>query len=407
MKIHIPFFFLLFLGFNAFPSFSQSSYFSVKESQKFTDNKRETNVLAVHTNDKDQTIVAREARRELIFEVFNKNAKNIFDKTIKLATYESFNGEIFYDDELKVFTVHKVNLRTRVIYAHILNIETKRYRKVELFTTTVERGQQLFLAGLKRQTYFALSPDEKLLAIATDNISKNQNSYLIHVLDAKSLSLIYKKKYYEDEQKRFNLSSLAIENDGNVYSLGKEYQNGRAEKKLGGNANYEFVLCKVNDSGKKVLNLRLNGDVHMRTMKIANEEGEFRLIGFYSEKNVRRIKGVGMVIIDPVELEIESQKEFPLPLEVFEDLYGYRKADRKSDKELSNFYLDHVLEDDFGNIYMLAEEFYVTQSYVSDGNGSGYYTYQEHYDDILILKFDAAGNLAWGRSIFKRSGGPS
>ena len=30
-----------------------------------------------------------------------------------------------------------------------------------------------------------------------------------------------------------------------------------------------------------------------------------------------------------------------------------------------------------------------------------------HYDDILVLKFDGNGELAWGRSIFKRSNAPS
>ena len=156
--------------------------------------------------------------------------------------------------------------------------------------------------------------------------ARHKNAYLIHVFDAQSLSLLYQKSYYEDEEKRFSLSSLVIENDGNVYSLGKEYQNGRSEKKAKGNANYEFVLCKVDEFYKEVKNIKLDEGKHIRTMKIANKEGEFRLVGFYSEQNVSRIKGVSIIKIDPTDLTISTNKEYPLPIEVFEDLYGYRKG---------------------------------------------------------------------------------
>lgn len=37
----------------------------------------------------------------------------------------------------------------------------------------------------------------------------------------------------------------------------------------------------------------------------------------------------------------------------------------------------------------------------------GYWTTTYHYDDILILKFNAQGELDWGRSIFKRATSPS
>ena len=54
------------------------------------------------------------------------------------------------------------------------------------------------------------------------------------------------------------------------------------------------------------------------------------------------------------------------------------------------------MEDNFGNIYMLAEEFYVTQTYMASPTGGGYSMDQYHYDDILILKFDSQGELSLG-----------
>ena len=46
--------------------------------------------------------------------------------------------------------------------------------------------------------------------------------------------------------------------------------------------------------------------------------------------------------------EINKKKE-ELPLTVFEDLYGYRKAGNKKNSELTSFDLDYILEDDEGN----------------------------------------------------------
>jgi hypothetical protein len=406
MRQLFPILILLLFGFTINASFSQSSHFTVRESEKFTDSKRETRVLAVHTNDLNQTVVVRGLRRELMFEIFNEFVENTFYQIVPLTRRESFVGELFYGDEIKIFTVQRLDARSRVVYAHILNVATREYRKVKLFDTTVERGQNLILTSTKRQTYFALSPDEHYLTIATDHVNQKNNAYVIHVFDAKTLGLIYQKTYYEDPEKRFVLSSLAIENDGTVYSLGKEYQRGMGERRMG-RANYEFVLCKVNEYGKEVMNIRPNDGAHLRTMKIANRRGEFSLIGFYSERNVNLIKGVSILQVDPDELTITSEQAFPLPLEVFEDLYGYDRAQRKRRRELRNFYLDYVLEDDFGNIYMLAEEFYITQTFVSNGNGVSIPIDEYHYDNILILKLNATGDLAWGRSIFKSASGPS
>ncbi|MEZ4840309.1 MAG: hypothetical protein R2821_02015 [Flavobacteriaceae bacterium] len=58
---------------------AQSSYFNIIESEKFVDNYRNTSVNAVHTTDNNTTLVARTAKRKLIFEAYDEQAKNIFN----------------------------------------------------------------------------------------------------------------------------------------------------------------------------------------------------------------------------------------------------------------------------------------------------------------------------------------
>lgn len=132
-------------------------------------------------------------------------------------------------------------------------------------------------------------------------------------------------------------------------------------------------------------------------------------MGFYSEKNTNRLKGGCNFVIDREYFKVKTKKYKELPKQVYDDLYSKRASDRKNKKkkELRNFYIDHIITDEMGNTYLIAEEFYVTSSYVQNGQYGGYWVYTYHYDDILILKYSEQGNLDWGRSIFKTSTSPS
>jgi len=335
---------------------AQSTHFTVKESQKFKDQHKVTKVLAVHTTNEEETIIARSLKTKLMFEGFDAEAKSTFNKFVPLEKKEVFTGELFYGDELKVFTVYSPSKTERIIYCHILNTLTKNYKKETLFTTVVEKKQRLFSGQNKRQTHLAISPDEKFLAIATDNIKKTSNSYIIHVFDAVTLQLNYQKTYYENKERFFRSSDLAVDNQGNVYTLGKEYISGRAEKK-GEQANYAFVLSKINETNTVVKKIAVKENRHIQSLKIESEEESLKLLGFFSETFSGRIKGIVQFRVALETMDIEALDNKNLPQAVFEDLYGYRKAEKKSKKELKNFYLDHILKDDLGNTYLLAEEF--------------------------------------------------
>ena len=125
-----------------------------------------------------------------------------------------------------------------------------------------------------------------------------------------------------------------------------------------------------------------------------------------------RIKGGCNFLIDTDNFSVKTKKSEDLPKQVYEDLYGYRTAQRKNKKkkELFNFDIDYVLKNSNGDTYLIAEEFYVTQHYVHSAGPmmtGGHTQRVYHYDDILILKFNSDGDLAWGRSVFKRANSPS
>jgi hypothetical protein len=292
--------------------------------------------------------------------------------------------------------------------ATLLISKQKTIIKKSFFKANVEKGG-LFTGRNKRGTNVAISPNGKYITIATDNIKKNLNSYNIHVFDSESLNLIFQKSYQEDTDNYFQPNDLFVDDEANVYALGKLFISGKSTKKEG-DANYDFVLNKISKGNNQAIKISLDNENFISSLDINYFENNLNLVGFYSNQRDGNIKGGCNFTLNKTSLMITNKKNTELPKDVYEDLYGDAKAERhdKKKKELNSFYVDYIIRDGLGNTFLLAEEFYVTQHYVSTGmNGSGYWVTTYHYDDILILKFDKNGEINWGRSIFKRATTPS
>lgn len=378
----------------------------ITESAQFKDEVAVEGIDVVYTNPAGKTAIVRFGRKSILLDVFNDNLDKEFFKIIKKEKKEVYKGHLSYDNEIKVFTVYSPKKKERIVYCHTFNIKNNTHQKTKLFEANVKKGGGLFTGSNKRQTSFAISPNQQYIAIATDNIKKKSNSYRIHVFESENLNLVYTKSYRDHEKQYFSHNDLIVDDEATVYSLGKLYKNGKSDKKKG-KANYEFVLHKISESAISNVSVKLEEEF-VRTLIISQKNNQLHLLGFYSEKNSNRLKGGCDFVINETDLTVASKKITELPKQVYEDLYGYRRGKRKKKKgkELSNFYVDYTIEDTKGNTYILAEEFYITTRYVGTGM-NGYWETIPHYDDILILKFNGNGELSWGRSIFKRSTAPS
>lgn len=398
--------FLLLIFITVFTSFSQDGHFNIVESEKYNDQYKSTTILSIHSNSNNETLVTRISNNNLIFETFDSNAKGLKVKTIDISRKEDYVTDLFYEDKLSVFTLESPSKTKRVVYCYTYSLKNHDVQKTTLINTEVEKKGKLFSGENKRQTNFSISPNAKFLAIATDNSKKNSNSYDIHLFDAQSLQLIYTKSYYSNPDKFYTSSDMVVDNDGTIFNIGKEYESGRRERK-NNKANYSYVLSKIDKENVKIGAIELNESEYIQNLNMSFHKDHLRLIGYYSQDKVFGIKGVSNFLIDKSSLSIKDRKKQELPLSVFEDLYGYRNAKDKKDDELTSFNLDYILEDNEGNTFLIAEEFFVTQTYVSTGMGGGYFVSTFHYDDILITKLNSEGNIVWGRSIFKRDGQPS
>jgi WD40 repeat protein len=399
--------FLLLLLSN-FINAQSTSGLTIKESAEYSDEVRTDDISTIHTFENKETTVVRSGRKVFLFDVFDHDLNKVFTQEIKVSKNEKYVGDLAFKNQLKFFTVDAPTTRSRILYCYTFDLTTKTIQKTTIFETTIENDVSLFGSRKNHQTSFALSPNKNYFAIATDDITKSRNAYTIRVYDAKTEAQIFTKSYQESEDKFYQNNDLYIDDEANVYALGKLFLKGTKDKATNGEANYQFVLNKISKNDNSNLTIDLENE-HILSMRFSKSENKMHLIGFFSEQKAVNIKGGCNFEVDLNKMSLLTKKTHLLPLEVYEDLYGEKRGERKKEKnkELKKFYLDHVLNDSEGNTYLIAEEFYVTYQQVGFGTPVTYYETIDHYDDIIVLKFNKIGDLVWGRSIFKKAYGPS
>ena len=392
-----------FIFLTSLVCFSQNEMkLKVIESQEYRDKYYMFgDVLANYMSPSGITGVVRKRNRDMLFEAFDNNLNPIFKDLIKGELKEELVGYVSFDDEIKIFTVFSPKQKKRIVSYYVFNLENLSIKKTQLFEVTLEKGSNSLFSNRKHQTNFAISPNGKFIALSTDNIKKNLNSYTIRVFDSNTLEEMNQKSYNNHQDQYFELNDLFIDDKGNAFTLGKLFIDGKSQKKKN-QANYKFIVNKITPNEVEKLEINLDS-LHIKSLSFNNKGSQLELLGFYSEKKVSNVKGTCVFVLNLDTFELKNKHIlYQLPQQVYQDLYGTQKAKKKKDKELSNFKVDYVINDSEGNSYWLAEQFYITYSYVNNGFG-GYRTITYHYDDILVLKFDSNGKLNWGRSIFKNA----
>ena len=169
-KLH--YLFLLF----AFSGYTQSeTSLSVTETVPFKDESHTYEILTMKTTEEGFTGLVRQGKRDLAFDIFDSEQKNIFSEVVDIERKEKYIGDVFHGNEFKIITVIRVNKMDREIYCHSFNLKTKTLNKQLLFKTSVKRKQELFYVSNKRQTSVAISPNGQFMVIATDDYNKNTN----------------------------------------------------------------------------------------------------------------------------------------------------------------------------------------------------------------------------------------
>jgi len=387
-----------------FCAHAQSSYFKAEESKPFQDFTREARVNAMFQTDDGGLISVRSSKKEILVSVFSSDYHLTKNTGLPLEGREYFLGANYDQNELRIFTQHRENNIKKGINCYLYKERTKTFERIDLFTVEVYRkfdGKGFIRKGKFYENLavnMQTSPNGKYTAFLVENLGGEKNTYGLWVYN-ENLKLEYQVAHRLEEERRFYFDDFVITNSAEVFSAGKLVLKGKIATSTKGN-DFDYIVNMVNRDQVDSRTLDLE-DKKIKELKFSQSGSGLKLFGFYSELSSKKIKGGLTYYFKDTDISNVEFRQHPFPKALFEDFYSESKAKRKSKKEaeFTNYYLDYTLEDELGNSYLTAEEFYVNEGF----NHSA----EKIYGNIIVLKFNEIGELVWGRGISKYSVIPS
>ena len=252
----------------------------------------------------------------------------------------------------------------------------------------------------------SVNVDKTAFAITIDIKNKTSETHKLYLFDNALNKKIDHTFQRDIQDRKFLYENIDVSKDGNtLYLLGKTYTDEAKSKKDGGR--YQFELTRITNSDSKTQVFDTD-DHYAASLKTIIFQDRLSCVGFYSDRNDERFKGICYFELDPTSLTIKKSKFNPFTEQFIVDKYGKEDVKEKK-KELKNIRFKKLIITSKNEIILNAEEYYVTTSttYSPQGGTRTYYLY--HYDDIVSAKINSDGEIAWARNINKRqtTGGDS
>lgn len=411
----------LLFAINTFCIYAQDIPTTLVKSEIFKDEYKNSNIVDVAEDGNGGVLVIRSYQGGL----FSRGVGYYFEHyDAKLKLLKEYEYEMKYSDiekqssVLGVITngneVHLIDFlynrdqKAYICSALTANINDFNFIKNELFRINSEEIKQFsFFASSSFDNdsgaSMIINEDKNAFSITVDIKDRTSETHKLFLFDNKLNKKIEHVFKREIKDRKFVLENIDVSKDGNsLYLLGKVYSDEKKKKKDGGK--YQFELTRVTKDSEQTQ--VFDTDEHFsRSLKTIILNDRLTCIGFYSDRNDNRYKGISYFELDPESLVIRKTKFNPFTEQFTLDKYGKDK-----DKELKNLSFRKILITSTNDIVFNAEEYYVTVHTTYSQNGGSQTTYVYHYDDIVSAKINNTGDIIWARNINKRqatSGGSS
>jgi hypothetical protein len=206
-----------------------------------------------------------------------------------------------------------------------------------------------------------------------------------------------------------------VDKNGIIYMLAKVYEESRKESKDKRTPNYHYELFRYTKGNKnaEIIPFALDNGFTNSIVIMDDADGNLRCSGFYSKERNAATTGAFLLKLDAGTSKFSKfQKgyyDFPADvLKSFESARTQRKMEKKEEKgklgasnlEFRNF---HIHPD--GSVTIVGEEYYSVTTYSTDSHGHTTQHTTYYYNDIMAMKIDPAGNIAWVKKIPKAQSG--
>lgn len=396
-------------------SFAQDIPVKITKSEVFKDEYKNSNIELVEDDGNGGVIIVRSYAGGIFssgygyyFEHYDANLKLIkeyeYQSKIKKEDkkiYRSILGIIMNGQEINMIEyVYDKKEKMMICNGLTSSINTFDFNSKELFRLTSKETED---GKSGRDSDFGaqmiINEDRSAFAITVDIKDKNSETHKIYLFDSALNQKIDHTFKRDIKDRKFVYENIDVSKDGNtLYLLGKARTEEAKKKKDGGR--YQYELTRITKDSEKTQ--VFDTDEHFAaSLKTIIFQDRLTCIGFYSDRNDNRFKGISYFELDPTTLAIKKTKFNPFTEQFMIDKYGKDK-----DKELKNLRFKKLIITPQNDIILNAEEFYIVTTHVVTQNGT-YTRTTFHYDDIVSAKINASGDIAWARNINKRQDYPT
>lgn len=237
----------------------------------------------------------------------------------------------------------------------------------------------------------------------------------VNVFDS-SMSSIWSKEFTMPyTERRMDVLDHISDNSGKVFILAKVFHddsNKNKKKRRDKNANYHIEFFELNASLDKIkiskINLEENKFINDIVL-VQSGENELICSGFYSS-GLSRKSGADGIFTYKIDIggKLLDKNYYEIPLEIINQYAKKRtqnknaKKDKKGKAEVGYLQLNQIFVNEDGSITLVGETSYVKSHHSPQ---SKRITYTFYYENILVSKINANGELAWMKKIPKRQRG--
>ncbi|MBC6997420.1 hypothetical protein [Cytophaga sp. FL35] len=387
--------------------FAQDIPVDYQLGENYSDRYKYSTVLSIESSVKGETVLVRTyyggfplRPKGHFIEIYDGDLNLVSDFNYKHAgehMVDGFvkNGQLYllelaydFDAEAYNYVVHQTPLDDfRFTERPLLSIPSKEVAN----PLAVNKYNRKFGNGFSTATHF--------------NDSRNAFAITVHYRegrDEKYKVLLYgtdlKKRLEYDftaaiEEKNYAFENVEVSKDlSSVYLMGKAFfkkrRNDLKERR------YQYELVRIGAGGHTIQEFADPGRFP-ESLKPILVDGDLKVVGFYADRKDNRYNGLVHFNLNGETLALQSKKYNPFSEQFMIDKFG-----REVDTEIKNLIFKSVHITPEKNILFSAEEYFVTKG-EDISSGATQITDRYHYNDIVLAKLDAMGNMKWARNINK------
>lgn len=331
--------------------------------------------------------------------------EKMYSESSKKNRHMEVNGTLMLNENIVVFISEYDNKEdTYTSYAQKVNLNGE--LDGGLITLDVYKTPEKSLRG---RYEFAASPDKKHVILYHKRPFKIYNDEKFKIKKfTEELQPVWEKDFvFPYKDKDFNLTKIAVMNDGHVYMMARVFlENEEArEKKNNKEATYYYKLLSFADTDTLQEDKLKETDISISKKWITDvaftiRNDEIICAGFYADKKDMAVNGMFFLRIERSTGKIRAQDTEEFSKAFLAEFLGDKKAERGIG--LRDFELHDLILNNDGSVVLVAEQSFIKSVCTTDSRGFTRCQDYYYYNDILVVSINSKGEIEWNARIPKR-----